>query len=592
MRDGVTLFTAIYTPRDSRQPRPILLRRTPYSVGPYGEDRYPERALGPSEEIERDGFIFVDQDVRGRFMSEGDFINVRPHLTDKVQGDIDESTDTWDTITWLLANVEGHNGRVGQWGVSYPGFYTSAGMIDGHPALKAVSPQAPIADWFWDDMHRNGAFVLALAFNFFSSFGQPRHGLTKEWPERFQHGTPDGYQFFLDLGPVRNANDFYFQDRIPFWNEITAHPDYDAFWQVRNILPHLRNIHSAVLTVGGWYDTEDLYGPLKTYAAVEQQNPGIQNTLVMGPWIHGGWAKNDGRSLGDIDFGQATSEYYRKHVELPFFRHHLKDAPAPVLPEALVFETGTNRWRGFQAWPPPEAKEKPLYLHGSGRLSFDVPPPAEPAFDAFVSDPDRPIPYTQEISTSWATAYMTEDQRFASRRPDVLVYQTDPLDEDATLAGPIDVDLWVSTTGTDADWIVKIIDVYPGQVDAPQDGGRDLGNYHRLVRAEVFRGRYRDSFQHPVPFDPDEVARVRFTLWDQLHTFKKGHRIMVHVQSTWFPLVDRNPQTFVPNLFEADDLDFVAATHRVHRDAAHPSNLTLRLLPTGAIASEVAVPSR
>ncbi|EYF02503.1 CocE/NonD family hydrolase [Chondromyces apiculatus] len=590
MRDGVTLFTAIYTPRDPKGPSPILMQRTPYSVKPYGEDKFPERGLGPSEAFVREGFIFVAQDVRGRFMSEGEFVNVRPHRAGKAAGEVDESTDTWDTIAWLLANVEGHNGRVGQLGVSYPGFYTSMAMIDAHPALKAVSPQAPIADWFWDDMHRHGAFVLPLAFNFFATFGQAREGLVKEWPEPFEHGTPDGYQFFLDLGSLRNVNDLLFQDRIAFWNEIVAHPNYDAFWQERSILPHLHDVRPAVLTVGGWYDTEDLYGPLKTYATTERENPGLQNSVVLGPWSHGGWRSPSFQSMGDIDFGQNTSEYFREHVEWPFFRHHLQGGPPPNLPEALVFETGSNRWRGFNAWPPVEAKELTLYMQEGGRLAFTAPTGKGDAFDSYVSDPAKPVPYTEEVTAGWAKKYMVEDQRFASRRPDVLVYQTEPLEEDLTLAGPVEAELWVSTTGTDADWVVKVIDVHPGKVGETPDGGKDLGGYHRLVRAEAFRGRFRESYAQPAPFEPDTVTRVRFTLWDQMHTFKKGHRIMVHVQSTWFPFIDRNPQSFVPNIFEADELDFVQATHRVHRDGAHPSHVTIRVLPAGEIGSEVPVP--
>lgn len=581
MRDGVELHTAVYSPRDRSRTYPILFTRTPYRVEPYGEDAYPER-LGPNPDFMRARYIFVYQDVRGRFMSGGEFANMRPHRADKQgPGDIDESTDTYDTIEYLLRNVENHNGRVGMWGISYPGFYASAGMIDSHPALKAVSPQAPIADWFWDDMHRHGAFVLAMSFRFFARFGQPREGLIKESPKAFDFGTPDGYQFYLDMGALKQANQRHLKNDISFWNEMLAHPNYDAFWQARNILPHLRNIRAAVLTVGGWFDTEDLYGPLHTYRTVEEQNPGIFNTLVMGPWAHGGWARADGDTLGWADFGAKTSLYYREHVELPFFEHFLKDGPVPALPEALVFETGANRWRAFDRWPPADVRAQRLYFRDGGGLSMGPPGPAVEAHDAYVSDPAKPVPYTMEITNGWAKAYMTEDQRFASWRSDVLVYQTEPLEQDMTIGGPIRADLWVSTTGTDADWIVKVIDVHPGREPEQPDAGPgelDRGGYQMLVRAEAFRGRFRNSYEHPEPFVPGEPTRVSFELWDTLHTFRKGHRIMVHVQSTWFPFIDRNPQRYVPSIFEAGEDDFIRATHHVYRSPEHPSSIEVGIV--------------
>ncbi|MHC4948663.1 MAG: CocE/NonD family hydrolase, partial [Planctomycetota bacterium] len=409
MRDGTRLFTTVYAPKDRARPYPILLYRTPYSVGPYGPDRYRGR-LGPTAAYEREGFIFVLQDVRGKFMSEGEFANVRPHVSDD---GFNEATDTRDTIDWLLANVENHNGRVGMWGISYPGFYAAAGAIDGHPALRAVSPQAPIADWYWDDMHHHGALILPLTFSFFYSFGQPRAGPTTEWSPRFDFPTPDGYRFFLELGPLRNVNDRHFHGEVEFWNQVVAHPDYDEFWQARNLLPHLHGIDAAVLVVGGWYDTEDLYGPLQIYRAIERNNPGADNRLVMGPWTHGGWTRTDGDRLGPIEFGYKTSPEYQETVELPFFVHHLKDGPAPDLPEALAFETGANRWRRFDAWPPRDLAERRLYFRADGGLSFEAPPSAASAFDAYVSDPARPVPHTMEITTGWTKTYMTEDQRFA-----------------------------------------------------------------------------------------------------------------------------------------------------------------------------------
>ncbi|HSP78108.1 MAG TPA: CocE/NonD family hydrolase [Myxococcaceae bacterium] len=586
MRDGTRLFTSVYVPNDASPDKryPVLLMRTPYSVAPYGADRY-RKALGPTAAYEKEGFIFAFQDVRGQHMSEGEFVNMRPHMAKK-RGpkDIDESTDTHDTISWLVKHVAHNNGRVGQWGISYPGFYTSAGAIDSHPALKAVSPQAPIADWFWDDMHRHGAFNLALAFNFFSSFGRPRPQPTAEeaW-HRFEHGTPDGYQFFLELGPLSNANAKHLKGNISFWNELVAHPNYDAFWQSRNILPHLKNIKAAVLVVGGWYDTEDLYGPLRTYRAIEAQNPGISNTLVMGPWPHGGWTRSDGRSLGDVDFGFQTNALYQE-LELAFFKHHLESGPKPDLPEVLAFETGANRWRRFDSWPPKSTRETRLFVQPRGGLGFSAPQETGVAFDEYVSDPSKPVPYTQEVTARWAKDYMAEDQRFASWRPDVLVYQTEPLEKDLTLAGPLEAELWVSTTGTDADWVVKLVDVSPGKVpgfstEDERAGKRNRGHQQTLVRGEAFRGRFRESYSEPRPFTPGEVTKVRFTLNDVFHTFKRGHRVMFQVQSSWFPFIDRNPQTFVPNIFEAKEEDFVRAFHRVHRTKAHSSAVKVRVLP-------------
>ncbi len=591
MRDGVKLFTSVYVPNDPHGPKnadgklPILLFRTPYSVRPYGADLYKE-TLGPNPEFEQEKFIFAFQDVRGRNMSEGEFVNMRPHrAVKKGPEDIDESSDTYDTIEWLLEHVDGNNGRVGQWGISYPGFYSAAGMIDSHPALKAVSPQAPIADWFWDDMHHHGAFILPLAFNFFSTFGQARPEPTSQRAEPFEHGTPDGYQFFLDLGPLSNANERYFKGEIDFWNEIVAHPNYDNFWQSRNLLPHLRNISAAVMVVGGWYDTEDLYGPLNIYRQVEANNPQAYNVLVMGPWSHGGWQRTSGRELGMADFGFDTSDFFQQRL-LQFFNHFLKESGPLTLPEAWVFETGANRWRSFDAWPPAAAKEKSLYLHGDGKLALDTPPSAElTASSSYPSDPAKPVPYTMEITNRWAKKYMTEDQRFAAWRPDVLVFRSDILEQDVTLSGAVMAELFVSTTGTDADWIVKLVDEHPGEIPGFEEEAKkneeavDLGGYQMLVRGEVMRGRFRNSYETPEPFVSGQVTAVDFELHDILHTFKRGHRIMVQIQSTWFPFVDRNPQKYVPNIFEARPEDFVPATQTVHHSPQHPSRLTVKILP-------------
>lgn len=582
MRDGTKLFTAVYTPnRPAEGPFPILLFRTPYSVGPYGADRY-KTSLGPHAEFEKEGFIFVFQDVRGKYMSEGDYLNMRPHLAKKGAKDFDESTDTYDTIEWLLAKLENHNGNVGQWGISYPGFYTSAGAVDSHPALKAVSPQAPIADWFWDDMHHHGAFVLGMAFNFFSSFGKPRPEPTTERAEGFDMETRDGYRFFLEMGPLSQANEKYLNGEIEFWNRVTEHPNYDDFWQSRNILPHLKNIKAAVMVVGGWYDMEDLYGPLETYRAIEKQNPGTTNTLVMGPWRHGGWTRSSGESLGDAEFGFATSKWYREHVDLAFFKQYLKGEGDADLPEALVFETGADRWRRFDAWPPTDAELRRLYFHADQGLAWE--PPGEgdaAAADTYPSDPNKPVPYTQAINTGWHPPYMTEDQRFASTRPDVLVYETEPLEHDLTLAGPLQVDLRVSTTGQDSDFVVKLIDVFPAShPDAEEDRDKAVQGYRQeLVRGDVIRGRFRDSYEHPAPFVPGEITRVAFKIQDVLHTFKKGHRIMIQVQSSWFPFIDRNPQSWVENIFKAEADDFIRVENTVHRSAENPSSIEVGVLP-------------
>ena len=564
MRDGVNLFTIVYAPKDAARTYPMLMMRTPYGIHPYDEDKH-RASLGPNPHFLMEGYIFVYQDVRGRYMSEGQFENVRPH-NPKRSGpkDIDESTDTYDTIDWLLKRVPNHNGKVGLYGISYPGFYSSAGMIDAHPALKAVSPQAPIADWFFDDFYHHGAFFLAHAFNFFSTFGQARPEPTAQRSERFDFGTTDGYAFFLEMGPLKNANAKHFKNRIAYWNTIAEHPNYDAFWKARNLLPHLRNVAPAVMTVGGWFDAEDLYGALKTYHAIEKQNPKIFNVLVMGPWSHGGWARAETR-LGHMTFGENTSAFYQKEIELPFFNHFLKGKGKNPLPEAYVFETGVNRWRRFDVWPPANLQKKAFYLQGKSHLSVEIPQDDGATHDSFPSHPSRPVPYTNYPGVGMIKDYMTEDQRFAARRPDVLVYQTGTLPRELTLAGPLKADLFVSTTGTDADWIVKLIDVHPNGMQV-------------LVRSEVLRGRFRNSYEKPEPFVPDEPTKISLEIQDVLHTFTKGHRVMVQICSTWFPLVDRNPQKYVPNIFFAEESDFINATHRVYRSKTYPSSVQVGIL--------------
>lgn len=583
MRDGVKLFTSIYVPKDAAaaNPYPIMLNRTPYSVAPYGPEAY-KPSLGPSPLFEKEGYIFVYQDVRGRYMSEGEFVDVRPHRSHKNgPAEIDESTDTYDTIEWLLKNVPNNNGRVGLWGISYPGFYVAAGIIDSHPAIKAASPQAPIADWFiGDDFHHNGAMFLPHAFNFYATFGRPRPAPTTETPPRFNHGTPDGYKFFLEMGPLRNANEKYFHGQIAFWNEAMKHGTYDEFWQARSLPRHLKNIKTPVMTVGGWFDAEDLYGALKTYQSIERQNPNIFNVLVMGPWFHGGWARSDGDALGDIRFGSKTAEFYREQIELPFFNYYLKDKGKLSLPEAYVFETGANRWHTYSQWPPPGTALKALYLRENGKLSFDAPPGAgRPAFDEYVSDPQKPVPFINGINTGMTREYMVEDQRLAGRRTDVLVYQTDPLAEDVTIAGPVTASLYVSTTGTDSDFIVKLIDVYPDDApdNEPNPAGVRMGGYQMLVRGEPMRAKFRNSFERPEPMTPGKITKVEFTMPDIFHTFLKRHRIMVQIQSTWFPLVDRNPQKFV-DIYSAVESDFQKATQRVYRSGRNSSHLRLNVL--------------
>jgi len=579
MRDGVKLFTAIYSPKDQSQTYPIMLTRTPYTVFPYGPEQY-KPALGPSLFLQKEKYIFVYQDVRGKFMSEGEYVDVRPHKPKKNgPKDIDESSDAYDTIAWLLKNVPNNNGRVGMWGISYPGFYTSMGVIDAHPALKAASPQAPIVDWFiGDDFHHNGALFLPHAFNFFATLGKHRPKPTTEFPPRFQHGTPDGYRFFLEMGPLANANRKYLKGEVQFWNDLMEHPNYDAFWQARDIRPHLRNIKPAVMTVGGWFDAEDLFGALNTYKTIEETNPGIRNTLVMGPWFHGGWARGEGESLGDINFGSKTSLAYQETVELPFFNCLLKDKCDGQIPEAMVFETGSNTWRRYDSWPPKNVESRDLYLTANGGLAF-APDKTVAGFDEYVSDPARPVPFINGTAIGMTREYMVEDQRFASRRPDVLVYQTPILDRDVTLAGPIKATLFVSTTGTDSDFVVKLIDVFPDSMadPDPNPAGVTMGGYQMLVRGEPMRAKFRNSYSTPEPMTPGKVTKVEFTLPDVNHAFLRGHRIMIQIQSSWFPLVDRNPQKFL-DINRATESDFQKATQRVYRSAPNNSRITVSVL--------------
>ncbi|MBV9760464.1 MAG: CocE/NonD family hydrolase [Acidobacteriaceae bacterium] len=563
MRDGVHLFTAVYTPKDTSRKYPILMARTPYSIEPYGPNSYPNH-LGPSPKFAEDGFIFVYQDVRGRFQSEGEFVEMRPER-DHPRGpnEIDESTDTYDTIDWLLNNVPNNNGKVGLFGISYPGFYASAGLIDSHPALVAVSPQAPIADLYMgDDAYHNGAFFLIANFGFYTFFNKQHNPVLPAREPEFKYGTKNGYNFYLNMGDLADSNKKYLHGANPYWTDIIDHPNYDEFWKSRDILPHLKNVKPAVLIVGGWFDAEDLSGTLKTYRAIQHQSPQTHLEIVMGPWVHGGWSRSPGDKLGDISFGAKTALFFRDEIELPFFLHYLKDAPDPQLPAAYMFETGKNAWRHKAQWPPANAAPKRFYFAPNGKLAAD-PPAAASAFDQYTSDPNNPVPFFNKPTLDMDREYMDADQRFVEHRPDVLTYQTEPFTDDITIAGPISPSLFVSTTGTDSDFVVKLIDVYPD--NAP--GG--LGGYEQLVRGEPFRGKFRNSFEHPEPFEAGKVQHIHFSMPDVYHCFQKGHRIMVQIQSSWFPLTDRNPQTFT-NIPTAAPDQFVKATERIYRsyDAA------------------------
>ncbi|MCI0387979.1 MAG: CocE/NonD family hydrolase [Acidobacteria bacterium] len=581
MRDGVKLFTSIYAPKDTSRKYPIMLNRTPYSVAPYGPDAY-RSAIGPSVQMAEEGYIIVYQDVRGRLMSEGEFVDARPYNPKKKgPAEVDESSDTYDAIEWLLKNIPNHNGRVGMWGISYPGFYASMGIIDAHPALKAASPQAPIGDWFiGDDWHHHGAFFLVDAFNFYAVIGQPRPKPTSVGPRGFEHGTPDGYKFFLEMGPLANANKKYFKNEIVFWNDLMKHGVYDDFWKARRVMPHLTNIKPAVLVVAGWFDAEDLYGTLNTYQAIEKQNPKAYNILAMGPWCHGCWAGGDGSSLGNIQFDSKTGPYYRENIEKVFFDYYLKDKGELKLPEASTFLTGANVWKSYDQWPPKGLQERALYFHANGKLSFDPPAAGGEAFDEYLSDPQKPVPYVPEISSRrGVVTYMVEDQRFAAMRPDVLVYESDALTEDVILAGSITAELYVSTTGSDADFVVKLIDVYPDNAPDNEPNPRNvrMGGFQMMVRGDVMRAKFRNSYERPEPMKPNQPTKVAFVLQDIHHAFRKGHKIMVQVQSSWFPLADRNPQKFV-DIYNATAADFQKATQRVYRSGRLSSHLKVGVM--------------
>ena len=588
MRDGVRLFTAVYVPKDASKPYPFLMMRTPYTVAPYGEDNYPKH-LGPAEEFEKAGYIFVHQDVRGRWMSEGKWEEMTPHIDHPGKNQVDESTDMYDTVEWLLKNVPNNNGKVGIWGISYPGFYTSASIIDSHPAIKAASPQAPVTDLYMgDDAYHNGAFMLAANFGFYTGFKQekapllpPKEGSFHE----FDFGTQDGYEYYLKMGPLANSYKIVTDEFNPLWRDQVTHTTYDDYWKSRNIAAHLHNVHCAVLTVGGWFDAEDVEGPLKTFRTISKNDPDTVNMLVEGPWAHFTWSVVNGRKMGRVEWGSDTAKFFRSEIEFPFFEQYLKGTVDAKLPKAYVFETGSNVWRKYDSWPPAASHGKTLYLREGGKLSFEA--PSGNGFDEYVSDPNHPVPFVDYTTSDIPQEYMVSDQRFASRRTDVLTYETEPLQEDLTIAGPIEPKLFVSTSGTDSDFDVKLIDVYPEDYPEPEQKPEKFDDvkvpkepmtgYQQLLRGEPFRGKFRHSFEKPEPFTPGKTETIDFTMPDLNHTFRRGHRIMVQIQSSWFPLTDRNPQTFT-DIPTAKPEQFVKATERIYRQNGAASGIVLPVL--------------
>jgi putative CocE/NonD family hydrolase len=593
MRDGVKLFTSVYMPKDMSVTYPIMVDRTPYSVGPYGEDQY-KKSLGPSDDFEKAGYIFVYQDVRGRYESEGTFVEMRPHIDDKKSPkDVDDASDMYDTVDFLLKHVPDNNGKVGIWGISYPGFYTSASIIDSHPAIKAASPQAPMTNLFMgDDAYHGGAFMLSANFGFYANFEPQKNPISAVDAQKvipFDSGTPDDYEFYLKAGATENLATKSLKNENWLFNDQLHHDTFDDYWKARNLAPHMKNVKCAVMVVGGWYDAEDLSGPWRTWDAIGTLNPGTVDTIVEGPWVHGGWARSDGDQLGDVSFNAKTGEYFRKNIQFPFFEYYLKGKGEPM-PKAYMFETGTNVWRKYDAWPPHGAEAKTLYFHSSGKLSFDAPGADETKYDEYVSDPAHPVPFVDYTTDTVPQRYMVDDQRFAGRRGDVLVYETQPLTEDVTIAGPISPKLKIASSGTDSDFVVKLIDVYPNDYPDPAETPATrnkrilsappllMGGYQQLLRGEPMRAKFRDSWEKPTPLKPGEVTAVDFTMPDLDHTFRKGHRIMVQVQSSWFPLVDRNPQTFVDIPYAAPK-DFVKATEQVFHTPDAASGVQVMVVP-------------
>ncbi|MFH1572547.1 MAG: CocE/NonD family hydrolase [Acidobacteriota bacterium] len=570
MRDGVKLHATIYSPKQAAGPLPVLFIRTPYGIA--GAARNFRIAYG---ELADDGYIFVFQDIRGRYASEGTFVMQRPVRDRRDPKSIDEATDASDSIAWLLANVPRNNGRVGMLGVSYGGWLTAMAMLEPHPALRAVSPQASPADmWLGDDFHHNGAFRLSYGFEYAA-----RMETSKE-DEIFEFDRYDTFDWYLALGPLSNVNARYLHGKIPTWNDFVAHPDYDEFWKRQTLVPYLTAVRVPTLNVAGWWDQEDFYGPMRIYEVLEQHDDKGMNFLVAGPWNHGGWNRGDANTLGAVDFGSATGKHFREQIQAPWFASLLKDREIQRQPEAWTFEAGGNTWQAWDAWPPKSrTTDRRLYFHADGRLSFEAPTDSDPgALDSYISDPARPVPYRHRpiqatyfpAGSGWST-WLAEDQRFVDDRPDVLSWETEPLQEDIAIAGRIEARLFASTTGSDCDWVVKLIDVYPEKM--PENW--KMAGYQLMVANEVFRGRYRNSFEKPEPIPSNQVVRFAIGLHTQNYRFLKGHRIMVQVQSTWFPVIDRNPQTFVPNIFEARAEDFRSATQRIYRTQEHPSHVMI-----------------
>ncbi|MGZ3943865.1 MAG: CocE/NonD family hydrolase [Mucilaginibacter sp.] len=577
MRDGVKLFTSIYLPKDRSEKHPILMERTPYSCRPYGTSF---RSFWATHLLQycKEGYIMVTQDVRGRWMSEGDFVDVRPfNPNKKTKQDIDEASDAYDTIDWLVKNLENNNGKVGVMGTSYPGFYSNMASLSGHPALKAVSPQAPVTDWFvGDDFHHNGALFQMDAFDFYlgGGFGQPHHKPTPLPAKTYDYPIHDNYEFYLRAGALPNLTKIM-GDSLKFWNEMMNHPTRDTWWMARNARVGVKDVKPAMMVVGGEFDAEDCFGAWNLYQALVKQTPATNSRLVMGPWYHGEWENNDGTHHGNIQFGSNTSKWYADNVEIPFFNYYLKGkGSVDSITKATIYFTGENKWRRLPQWPPADMTATPIYLEPHGALSFNSTGNNSNSADSYVSDPAKPVPYDEGVHFNRTRKYMSNDQRFAARRTDVLVYQTDTLTKDITLGGPVIADLTVSLSNTDADFVVKLIDVFPDNgsytdidiyAEKDQTGLYPMGGYQMLVRAEIMRGKFRDSYSDPSPFVPNKPTEVKYTLPDVAHTFKKGHRIMIQVQSSWFPLVDRNPQQFM-DIYHARDSDFVKETINVYHD--------------------------
>lgn len=580
MRDGTKLFTSIYSPKDKSQKYPILLNRTPYTVAPYGSDQY-KSYLGNFQDMAKQKYIYIYQDVRGKWMSEGIYENIRPTISPENKAKIDESTDTYDTIDWLVKNLENNNGNVGMYGISYPGFYSTVSLVNSHPALKAVSPQAPVTNWFvGDDFHHGGALFLMDAFRFMYSFDAPRpKPITNlQGPKGFNLDSKDYYKFLLEAGSLQSLKDTYLSHTVKFWDDLEKHQKLDTFWNNRFITNHLNDVKPAVMIVGGLYDAENAFGTFETYAQIEKRNKQNNSILVMGPWFHGGWVRSTGESFGDIKFNQKTSLEYQQNIELPFFDYYLKGKGKFDPAEATVFFSGSNQWKTFDQWPPKQLESKTLYFHQDHSLSSKA-PIENNTYEEYISDPNKPVPFQDDIITERTREYMIADQRFVATRPDVIVFQTQELEEDITLAGPIQANLKVAMSGTDADFIVKVIDVYPDTttISSAISDKKVMQGYQMLVRGEILRGRFREGFDKPKAFTPEQITDVNVKLVDVAHTFKKGHKIMVQIQHSWFPLVTRNPNQFI-DIFHAKKEDYIKNTHKLYYDQNNPSAITFQVL--------------